>query len=177
MSEIDRDSWRNLRKRNRTDRLFSLVVQDSMLVCIGNGADAIYAPLPDGATDRAQRGHLGAHGIRSRPQRMSGAISKTVDGHGDLSNSTLDSPLSRPVRRALPQPDQRQIIGAIKGHIVYVISGSLVIEHEDETRNALSTGKSWHAPDDAKSPHRVLCVFARRRRAASCCFAECLPDV
>ena len=44
-----------------------------------------------------------------------------------------------------------------KGHIVYVISGSLVIEHEDETRTELSTGKSWHAPDDAKSPHRVLC--------------------
>jgi hypothetical protein len=44
-----------------------------------------------------------------------------------------------------------------KGHIVYVISWSLVIEHVDETRTALSTGKSWHAPDDAKSPHRVLC--------------------
>jgi hypothetical protein len=40
-----------------------------------------------------------------------------------------------------------------KGHIVYVISGSLVIE----TRTTLSTGKSWHAPDDATSPHRVLC--------------------
>jgi quercetin dioxygenase-like cupin family protein len=44
-----------------------------------------------------------------------------------------------------------------KGHIVHVISGTLVIEHEDETRTELSTGKSWHAPDDAKSPHRVLC--------------------
>jgi hypothetical protein len=44
-----------------------------------------------------------------------------------------------------------------KGHIVYVICGSLVIEHVDETRTALSTGNSWHAPDDAKSPHRVLC--------------------
>jgi quercetin dioxygenase-like cupin family protein len=44
-----------------------------------------------------------------------------------------------------------------KGHIVYVIAGSLVIEHEDETRTELSTGTSWHAPDDAKSPHRVRC--------------------
>jgi hypothetical protein len=44
-----------------------------------------------------------------------------------------------------------------KGHIVYVIAGSLVIEHEDETRTALSAGNSWHAPDDATSPHRVLC--------------------
>jgi quercetin dioxygenase-like cupin family protein len=44
-----------------------------------------------------------------------------------------------------------------KGHIVYVISGSFVIEHEDQTRTELSAGKSWHAPDDARSPHRVLC--------------------
>jgi quercetin dioxygenase-like cupin family protein len=44
-----------------------------------------------------------------------------------------------------------------KGHIVYVVSGSFVIEHEDETRTELSAGKSWHAPDDAGSPHRVLC--------------------
>jgi hypothetical protein len=29
-----------------------------------------------------------------------------------------------------------------KGHIVNVISGSLVIEHEDETRTELSAGKS-----------------------------------
>jgi hypothetical protein len=43
------------------------------------------------------------------------------------------------------------------GHIVYVISGSLVIEHADDTRTALSTEKRWHTPDDAKSPHRVLC--------------------
>lgn len=44
-----------------------------------------------------------------------------------------------------------------KGHIVYVISGSLVMEYEDQTRTALSEGMSWHAPDDAGPPHRVLC--------------------
>lgn len=44
-----------------------------------------------------------------------------------------------------------------KGHIIYVISGHLVIEHEDETRAVLSPGKSWHAPDNAGPPHRVLC--------------------
>jgi quercetin dioxygenase-like cupin family protein len=44
-----------------------------------------------------------------------------------------------------------------KGHIVYVISGSLVIEHEDKTSTALSEGVSWHAPDNARPPHRVLC--------------------
>jgi hypothetical protein len=44
-----------------------------------------------------------------------------------------------------------------KGHIDYVISGSLVIEYEDKTRTALSEGMNWHAPDDARPPHRVLC--------------------
>lgn len=43
-----------------------------------------------------------------------------------------------------------------KGHILHVISGSLVIEHEDETRTTVSTGMSWHAPDGAVA-HRVLC--------------------
>jgi hypothetical protein len=44
-----------------------------------------------------------------------------------------------------------------KGHIVYVITGHLVIEHQDEARTLLSPGTSWHAPDDARLPHRVLC--------------------
>ena len=44
-----------------------------------------------------------------------------------------------------------------KGHIVYVISGSLVIEYEDETRTVLSAGTSWHAPDDVGAAHRVQC--------------------
>jgi quercetin dioxygenase-like cupin family protein len=44
-----------------------------------------------------------------------------------------------------------------KGHIVYVISGSLAMEYEDQSRTALSEGMSWHAPDDARPPHRVLC--------------------
>ena len=44
-----------------------------------------------------------------------------------------------------------------KGHIVHVIAGDLVIEHRDGTRFALGPGMSWHAPDDAGPPHRVLC--------------------
>jgi quercetin dioxygenase-like cupin family protein len=44
-----------------------------------------------------------------------------------------------------------------KGHIVYVVSGRLVIEYEDETRTVLDTGTSWHGPDDAGPAHRVLC--------------------
>jgi hypothetical protein len=44
-----------------------------------------------------------------------------------------------------------------KGHVVCVLSGIFVIEHEDETRTELSATKSWDAADDARSPHRVLC--------------------
>jgi hypothetical protein len=44
-----------------------------------------------------------------------------------------------------------------KGHIVYVVSGSLIIEYEDETRTMLGTGTSWYAPDDSGPAHRVLC--------------------
>ena len=44
-----------------------------------------------------------------------------------------------------------------KGHIVHVIAGDLVIEHRDGRRFALGPGMSWHAPDDAGPPHRVLC--------------------
>jgi uncharacterized cupin superfamily protein len=44
-----------------------------------------------------------------------------------------------------------------KGHIVYVVAGSLVIEYEDETRTLLGPGTSWYAPDNSGSPHRVLC--------------------
>ena len=53
-------------------------------------------------------------------------------------------------------PDFKADHWCAKGHLVYVIAGSLVIEHEDETRTALSPGMSWHAPDDTSPPHRVL---------------------
>jgi len=45
-----------------------------------------------------------------------------------------------------------------KGHIVYVISGSLIIEHEDGSATALSTGMTWHASDDHAVTHRVRCA-------------------
>jgi hypothetical protein len=43
-----------------------------------------------------------------------------------------------------------------KGHIVYVISGDLIIEHEDGTRYTVKSGVSYHVGDDQKSPHRAL---------------------
>ena len=44
-----------------------------------------------------------------------------------------------------------------KGHIVHVLAGDLVIEHDDGRRFALSAGMSWHAPDENGPPHRVVC--------------------
>jgi hypothetical protein len=44
-----------------------------------------------------------------------------------------------------------------KGHVVHVLAGDLVIEHDDGRRFALSAGMTWHAPDDTGPPHRVLC--------------------
>jgi len=45
-----------------------------------------------------------------------------------------------------------------KGHIVYVLAGDLVIEHDDGRRFPLSAGMTWHAPDEAGPPHRVVCA-------------------
>jgi hypothetical protein len=44
-----------------------------------------------------------------------------------------------------------------KGHIVHVLAGDLVIEHDDGRRFPLSAGMSWHASDEAGPPHRVVC--------------------
>jgi hypothetical protein len=44
-----------------------------------------------------------------------------------------------------------------KGHILFVVAGSLEIEHRDGPHFALSPGMSWHASDDAGPPHRVVC--------------------
>ena len=42
-----------------------------------------------------------------------------------------------------------------KGHILYVISGSLTIEHGDDKESyELTSGMSWQTADDG-SPHRV----------------------
>jgi hypothetical protein len=42
-----------------------------------------------------------------------------------------------------------------KGHILYVVSGSLTIEHSDDKESyELTSGMSWQTADDG-SPHRV----------------------
>ena len=41
-----------------------------------------------------------------------------------------------------------------KGHIVYVLAGQLVIEHEHGQKYALTKGASYHVPDE-KARHRV----------------------
>ncbi len=43
-----------------------------------------------------------------------------------------------------------------KGHIIYVISGALAIEHEDGAPAGLLTaGMSWHVADGEAPAHRV----------------------
>jgi hypothetical protein len=43
-----------------------------------------------------------------------------------------------------------------KGHVLYVIAGALVIEHEDGAPAcALSAGMSWHVGDGEGPAHRV----------------------
>ncbi len=43
-----------------------------------------------------------------------------------------------------------------KGHVIYVIAGSLAIEHEDGTPPfRLASGMTWHVSDGAVPAHRV----------------------
>ena len=63
-----------------------------------------------------------------------------------------------------------------KGHILFVVSGELTIEHQDGTRFELSRGMTWHVADgDSQipagegadgggflSPHRVVCERGAR---------------
>jgi hypothetical protein len=42
-----------------------------------------------------------------------------------------------------------------KGHIVFVVSGTATIEHEDGRRYELSAGMAYHVSDDERAPHRL----------------------
>lgn len=43
-----------------------------------------------------------------------------------------------------------------KGHVIYVIGGSLIVEHEDDTPScALNAGMSWYVGDGEGARHRV----------------------
>ena len=43
-----------------------------------------------------------------------------------------------------------------KGHILFVVSGSVAIEHSDGRRYEISTGMSYHVADDDGAPHRLI---------------------
>ena len=43
-----------------------------------------------------------------------------------------------------------------KGHIVFVVAGQLVIEHQHGLTYTLRRGASYHVADDDGPPHRVL---------------------
>jgi len=44
-----------------------------------------------------------------------------------------------------------------KGHILFVMSGALVIEHQDGQRYDLTPGTTWHVADESGPAHRVVC--------------------
>lgn len=44
-----------------------------------------------------------------------------------------------------------------KGHILLVVAGDLVIEHQDGIRYELRQGMAWHVADAVVAPHRVVC--------------------
>jgi hypothetical protein len=43
-----------------------------------------------------------------------------------------------------------------KGHVVYVLAGHCVIEHQDGRRYPLAPGMCYHVADTATAPHRLL---------------------
>ena len=43
-----------------------------------------------------------------------------------------------------------------KGHILFVIAGQLVIEHQHGTTYALTPGMTWHVADNDGPPHRAF---------------------
>lgn len=43
-----------------------------------------------------------------------------------------------------------------KGHIVFVVAGQLVIEHERGAKYTLTPGTCYHVADNDGPPHRVL---------------------
>ena len=42
-----------------------------------------------------------------------------------------------------------------KGHLTFVVSGQMVIEHEDGRRLTIPAGTSFHVADDHSHPHRA----------------------
>jgi hypothetical protein len=45
-----------------------------------------------------------------------------------------------------------------KGHVLFVVDGDLVIEHDDGSRYELQPGMTWHVADEIFPPHRVVCA-------------------
>lgn len=44
-----------------------------------------------------------------------------------------------------------------KGHIVFVVAGQMVIEHQHGLSYKLAPGNTYHVADNDGPPHRVLC--------------------
>ena len=42
-----------------------------------------------------------------------------------------------------------------KGHIVFIVSGSLIVEHQNGNQYVLTQGMTYHVADGDRSPHRA----------------------
>lgn len=45
-----------------------------------------------------------------------------------------------------------------KGHIIHVLAGQLIVEHEDGIEFVLDAGMTYHVADDEGSPHRARSI-------------------
>jgi len=43
-----------------------------------------------------------------------------------------------------------------KGHVLIVLDGAVVLEHQDGRQFTVGEGATYHVADDSKSPHRVI---------------------
>jgi quercetin dioxygenase-like cupin family protein len=43
-----------------------------------------------------------------------------------------------------------------KGHLIFVLSGELIVEHQDGRRFRVVGGMTYHVADDAGAPHRAF---------------------
>ena len=82
----------------------------------------------------------------------------TSEQHGDSGSATVRARQLGDIQLRLVKfgPGFKTGHWCPKGHILLVLSGTLTVEHQDGRQYNLSAGMTYHAPDDAGSPHRAF---------------------
>src|ERR1700751_2004436 len=110
-----------------------------MFVGVGNGADAIYASLPHGAVDCAKRRDLHSDGGRSGAERSGGAISKTIEGDGNLGSSSLG-------RFARDMTLQLVVVGSGKSRSQRRLCVVIITRRGNDAGNEMIDSRFQHLP-------------------------------